>query len=556
MNIDELKGKIIYQIYPRSFNDSNDDGIGDIQGIISKLDYLTTLNIDYIWLSPIYQSPNYDNGYDISDYLSINPEYGTMEDFNELVQECNNRGIGIVMDLVINHTSNQHPWFIQSKDITSKYHNYYVWKEPGLPNKNYLMGTPPNNWGSFFGGTAWTYDSDLKKYYLHLFAKEQPDLNWDNEEVYQEIKKILQFWCEKGIAGFRCDVINLLGKTDYQNSKVKFPLKGIDKFVSTPKTHAILQRLRKDVFNKYNVFTVGESAFVNIPKAHDLIDKKRKELDMLFYFEHMEVDSYVIKWFHKGGNFPYKKFFKKMFHWSNEFPNNAIYLENHDQIRIVSKLFKKYNPDQSKALSTLLLTLKGIPFVYQGQEIGMTNTSFKNIDEIKDVESKTVYSILTNFWLFKIPLFKGIPFKMVKRATRDHARTPMQWDDSKNAGFSEADTTWLNVNPNYEKINVESEQNDPNSPLTFFQRLSDYRLHSNALINGEQVLHINNGKLLVFERKASDQTIYVAINLTNKKQRFVISGKLELTSLNEKRTQVGKKLDMFVLDPYESILVN
>ncbi|MDR2822033.1 MAG: alpha-glucosidase [Acholeplasmatales bacterium] len=536
-----LLNKVIYQIYPRSFMDSNNDGIGDIQGIISKLDYIKTLEVDYIWLSPIYKSPNFDNGYDISSYFEINEEFGTMEDFHQLIEESKKRDIKIIMDLVINHTSWEHEWFKLSKDINSKYHNYYIYKDGINKSKKNIKGDVPNNWTSFFGGSAWEYDDITSKYYLHLFAKEQPDLNYDNEEVYNETVKVIKFWIDKGVSGFRCDVINLLGKTDYSNGKFKGGLTGYDKYVSTHKSHKILRRLQEEVFGPKKILTIGETVFSTVKDANIFTNKKALELDMIFSFEHMEIDAIFLKWFHRKVRF--KRLINVLAKWQTEVKQNAIYFENHDQPRSISRWFKKYDERQAKLLGLLLFSLKGTTFIYQGEEIGMTNYPFSTFDEIRDIESKNVYEILTKN--FKVP--KKSAFKIIKKVSRDNARTPMQWENELNASFSGAEP-WINVNKNLSYINVLNEINDSNSTLNFYKKLIKFKHENNILKYGDFRLNKVNNKYAIIERIYQNKVLGFIFNFTGKKTKLVLDFDILFT------TNSSLKENKNFLLPYEGLV--
>jgi len=497
---------IVYQVYPRSFKDSNHDGIGDIPGIIEKLDYIKDLGVDIIWLSPVYASPNDDNGYDISDYYQINPEYGTMQDMDLLIVETMKRGMRIIMDLVINHTSDEHPWFIESKKKDSPYRDYYIWKDQ------------PNNWTSFFGGSAWSKAGD--SYYLHLFSPKQPDLNWHNPKVYDEIKDIMIFWLNKGIYGFRCDVINIIYKTSLEDGKKRFVLTGREHYHSQEGCHHILKRLRTEVLDLYDQFTVGETVMVNTTEANDLILPERHELDMVFSFEHMEVDQINNKWFKT--KFKPKKLYKVISKWQNEAYWNANYLENHDQPRSVSRFGnEKYDRILSaKALAVLNLSLKGTPYIYQGQEIGMTNGDFQSMDEYMDVETHRIYELAKKLkfpnWYIK---------KMIQRTSRDNARTPMQW--SKDGGFSNQ-KPWLKINENKKTINVEDDLKNKDSILSFYRRFIQFRKTNDIMLNGDFKPLYMNHSIFIFERayQGKSLTILVNLNLKTSKIPLKIDGKI------------------------------
>ena len=516
---------VVYQIYPRSFKDSNGDGIGDIKGIISKLDYIKSLGVDVIWLSPVYQSPNDDNGYDISDYKNINPEYGTMSDMNKLILEAGLRGIKIIMDLVINHTSDEHEWFIKSKAKDPKYRDYYIWRKK------------PNNWTSFFGGKAWTKVD--KSYYLHLFSKKQPDLNWKNPEVMNEIKDIMKFWLDKGIYGFRCDVINIIFKSSLENGKRRLVLVGKEHYHQQEGMHEILKTLRKEVLDQYETFTVGETVMVTPKQANDLIMPIRKELDMVFSFSHMEVDQINNKWFKT--KFKPKKLMKTLTRWQNEVYWNANYLENHDQPRSVSRFGDDqiYHDESAKMLATLLFGLKGTPYIYQGQEIGMTNCQFNDMSEFKDLETHRIYTIAK-----KIGIPKKMRFKMMLKTSRDNARTPMQW--SSKCGFTTG-TPWLKTNPNCERINVLDQETTAHSILNYYRKLIQLRKKHHVLRYGTFQSIYEGKSVYIFKRFDDEHEIIVLCNFSAKTKRIRLDIKGELLISN-----IDKKDNKRVLAPYEA----
>lgn len=527
MDKDWWKKAIVYQIYPRSFADSNGDGIGDIPGIISKLDYISSLGVDVIWLSPIYASPNEDNGYDISDYLSIHPDFGTMDDFDTLIKESDKRGIKIVMDLVINHTSSEHQWFQKSRKGIEPYKDFYYWSDswPGTPN----------NWTGFFGGGTWEYDEERKASYLHLFAPHQPDLNYHNPLVWEEINSILKFWLDKGVKGFRCDVINIIYKDSLENGKKKFILTGSEHYLSLDGTHEILKKIN-ETLSPYNAFTVGETVFVDTKDARLLTSPERKELNMVFSFQHMEVDQIVVKWFKK--KFSWKKFIAVLDKWQRELEWNTIYLENHDQPRSVSRFgSNKYPTSSAKLLSTLLLTLKGTPFIFEGEEIGMTNFDFTSMEEIEDVESKNIYKILSSL---KLP--KRIKWKMIKNTSRDNARTPMQWNEEDGAGFTSG-KPWLGINKNKDRINVREEEMDKESVLSYYRRLISFRKKSEDLLSGDYKL-IENSKYVTEYKRGG---LYIILNHSNREVRREIKGEILLSSEKERKSGI--------LKPWEAIIM-
>lgn len=520
---------IVYQVYPRSFMDSNGDGIGDLQGIISKLDYLKALGVDIIWLSPVYRSPNDDYGYDISDYMDINPEYGNMSDMEMLIDEARRKGLRIIMDLVINHTSDEHPWFIESQNPESKYRDYYIWSEK------------PNNWTSFFGGKAWDKIED--SYYLHLFSKKQPDLNWKNPEVMKEIQDIMHFWLKKGIYGFRCDVINIIYKTSLENGKKRLVLTGREHYLSQEGCHRILNTLRTEVIDQYDAFTVGETVMVNTEQANDLILPERKELNMVFSFEHMETDQINNKWFKT--KFNPNKWMKVISKWQQEVYWNANYLENHDQPRSVSRFANDstYHLESAKMLATLNLTLKGTPFIYQGQEIGMTNGDFKDMSEYQDIETHRIEALAKKLWFPK-----KVRFKMIQKTSRDNARTPMQW--TKEGGFSTG-KPWLKMNQNMKTINVEDNIKNPDSIYHHYRKLIELRKDDNVLINGSFNPLYMKKNIFIFSRNLDDMVYITVSNMGEKSRKIPISltGKIVLSNAGR------ADLNDMILKAYESILI-
>lgn len=462
----------IYQIYPRSFCDSNGDGIGDIPGIISKLDYLQRLGIHIVWLSPLYRSPNDDFGYDISDYEAINPEYGTMEDMERLIAEAKKRDIFLVMDLVVNHTSDEHPWFLASKDKNSPYHDYYYWRE----GKN---GKAPNNWTSVFPGSAWEYVPEVGQYYLHIYGKKQPDLNWHNPKVLEEVEKILRFWLDKGIYGFRCDVINQIWKDSLENGKGHSPSgRGMEHYLSRPGDHDILKKLRSDVFEHYDCIVIGETVNVDYPNGREFLDQ---ELDMFFQFDTTGVGKPATPLYFP--HFSSQKFMEKIYGWQKEVAWNANYLENHDQPRSINRFGDPAHhwKESGKMLALLNFTLRGTPFVYEGEELGMLN--YPRMEEPKDyqdVSAKNTYQILKKYRIFSEKRIR----RFVDVYNRDHERCPFPWDSSKNAGFSSSDKPWLPIEANVSFLNAESEEKDPDSIFAFYQKLIALRLEDQTLALG------------------------------------------------------------------------
>ena len=529
------KERIVYQIYPMSFCDSNADGIGDINGIIFKLDYLKALGVGVLWLSPLYPSPNKDNGYDISDYCGIHSNYGTLEDMDALIAEAKRRDIKLLMDLVINHTSDQHEWFQRSRRRIEPYTDFYIWEKGE-------KGKKPSNWGSFFGEDCWEYDDLRGEYYLHLFAKEQPDLNYCNEAVIRAVEDVMRFWLDKGVDGFRCDVINILYKDSLENGRWRPALTGSEHYISTEGTHRLLNRFNKEVFTKYDCFTVGETVFVTPKMADDLVNPKRAELNAVFSFEHMETDCYAIKWFIR--RFSPDRFFKTLTKWQNALDWNTVYFENHDQPRSVSRFGDDglYHVESAKALAVLLLTLRGTAFIFEGQEIGMTNFDYPDMEKIRDVESINIWNLTG-----RLHLPKKLRWKMIKLKSRDNARTPMQWSNEKNGGFSTG-IPWLSVNENYQKINVEQQKNDGSSVLSFYKRMMAFRNGSSILKHGNFRELYRRGGVYAYARELNGEMLRVVINLTPKKKKSPISGKALIS--NYGREEIND-----ALAPFEAAII-
>ena len=529
------KRKIIYQIYPMSFCDSNGDGIGDLPGIISKLDYLQRLGVGALWLSPVYPSPNKDNGYDISDYCEIHPNYGTLADMDRLIAEAKKRDIRIIMDLVINHTSDRHEWFQKSRRREEPYTDFYIWRKGE-------KGKKPTNWGSFFGEDCWEYDEVRGEYYLHLFAKEQPDLNYHNEKVIAAIEDVMRFWLDRGVAGFRCDVINIIYKEAIKNGRWRPALTGCEYYLSTPGCHRVLHRLNRDVLSRYDAFTVGETVFVTPKMADDLVNPQREELCTVFSFEHMETDCFKIKWFLR--KFKPDRFFACLTKWQNALPWNTVYFENHDQPRSVSRYGNdaEYHDQSAKALATLLLTLRGTPFLYEGEEIGMTNFDFPDMEKVRDVESINIWNMGK-----RLHLPYGLRWRMIKTKSRDNARTPMQWDDSINGGFS-AGTPWLSVNGNYPRINVKRQEDDPGSVLSYYRKLIAFRNGSRVLQEGDFTeLYRKNG-VYAYRRACDGEALTVVISLAEGERKNPASGEVVCSNY-------GRETAPARLAPYEALVL-
>lgn len=532
------KENAVYQIYPRSFCDSNGDGIGDIVGIISKLDYLKNLGIGIIWLSPIYVSPNDDMGYDVADYQDINPEYGNLQDMDNLIAEAKKRGIRIIMDLVINHTSSEHQWFKSSKDVNSKYHNYYIWKKGKCNNKK-----PPNNWQSMFSGPAWKFDSEVNEWYLHLYGEKQPDLNWHNSEVKEEVKKILRFWLDRGIYGFRCDVINQIYKTTLKDGKPRVMQTGKEHYLNQPGNHEILKELNSEVFSKYDCMTVGETYAVTYEAAKKFTDN---ELTMVFQFDHVNVDKGFVPLINK--KYRPSKLKKIFIGWQKNIEWNANYLENHDQLRSIERFGDagEYYLESAKMLALLIGTLKGTTYIYEGQEIGMLNHKVTSVDQIKDVSVLMVNNILT-----KLHIPPKTKMRMLNNFNRDNARTPMQWNDSENAGFSSG-VPWLSVNPNYVKINAKAEVGVENSIFSFYKLLLATKKENLTLCYGNIDFYKTHGDLFMFNRLDENNEFLVCLNLGKKNQRlpFQLHGKLILSNYE---TKDYKNRDY--LSPFEAVIL-
>lgn len=512
MNLEKSwwKESVVYQIYPRSFKDSNGDGIGDLKGITEKLDYLKELGIDVIWLSPIYQSPNDDNGYDISNYCEIMKDFGSMKDFDEMLAQAHQRDIKILMDLVVNHTSDEHPWFVESrKSKDNPYRDYYIWKE----GKN---GKEPNNWGSCFAGSAWKYDKQTQMYFLHLFSKKQPDLNWDNPMVRKEVFDMMNWWLDKGIDGFRMDVISLISKDP------EFPdgVPGINGYASFnapangPHVHEYIQEMRKKVLNRTDNMTVGECSGVTLEEAKKYASSDGKELNMVFQFEHMDVDADENgnKWTDRKMDLRDLK--EVLTRWEKGLEGiawNSLFWNNHDQPRVVSRFgsdVKEYRELSAKMLATCLHMMQGTPYIYQGEELGMTNIAFDTIDDYRDLDSINAYHELIKQGVYT----KEQMLLYLSMKSRDNARTPFQWDDSKNAGFSNG-TPWIKVNPNYVEINAKEQMGRSDSVFAYYQKLIQLRKEHEIIIYGTYDLLLPNSKeIYAYTRSLENEKLLVVCN--------------------------------------------
>lgn len=519
MNRTWWKEAVIYQIYPRSFMDSNGDGIGDLQGIISRLDYLKYLGIDVIWMSPVYKSPNDDNGYDISDYKDIMDEFGTMEDFDELLKKAHERGIKIVMDLVVNHTSDEHPWFVESRKSTDNpYRDYYIWRE----GKD--AQTPPNNWGSCFSGSAWQYDEETSMYYLHLFSKKQPDLNWDNPNVRREVFDMMTWWCDKGIDGFRMDVISMISKVKELPDGEMDGLYGNYRpyAVNGPNVHKYLQEMNEKVLSKYDIMTVGETPEVTTELAKQYAGEDTHELNMVFQFEHVDSKGKYAKW--TDEKMPLTTLKEILSRWQTELYGkawNSLFLDNHDQPRAVSRFGNdspEYRAVSAKMLATCLHMLQGSPYVYQGEELGMTNYPFQSPEDFRDIESVNAYREWCESGLVSHEEF----WPCLLWLSRDNARTPMQWDDTEQAGFTTG-TPWIAVNPNYKEINAMAETKDPDSVFHYYKKLIALRKQTPIMVYGKyEPLFEDSEEWFVYTRTLENEKLLVVCSFTDQETTFTI----------------------------------
>lgn len=548
------KESVVYQIYPRSFCDSNGDGIGDLNGITGKLDYLKELGIDVIWLSPVYKSPNDDNGYDISDYQAIMDEFGTMEDFDRMLATAHEKGIKIMMDLVVNHTSDEHKWFIESRKSTDNpYRDYYIWR----PAKE--DGSLPNNWGSCFSGPAWEYDKTTDMYFLHLFSKKQPDLNWDNPAVRQDVFDMMNWWLKKGVDGFRMDVISLISKEPGLPDKEP-GINGYATFnvsANGPHVHEYLQEMRQKALNNADTITVGECSGVTLEEAKKYARSDEKELNMVFQFEHMDVDSDE-----KAGKWTTRKMdlrdLKKILtRWQKGLQDiawNSLYWENHDQPRSVSRFGNdsdEYREISAKMLATCIHMMQGTPYVYQGEELGMTNCPFNTLDNFRDLESINAFHELTEQGkMTEEDMMAAIGYK-----GRDNARTPMQWDDSAYAGFSTANP-WIMVNPNYTKINARDQINREDSVFKYYQKLIKLRHESELIVYGTYDLILDDDKdIYAYIRTLGDEKLIVYCNFSENTREVELpeeftNGKVLISNYID--AKVNHKI---TLRPYEAIVI-
>ena len=548
------KESVVYQIYPRSFCDSNGDGIGDLNGITGKLDYLKELGIDVIWLSPVYKSPNDDNGYDISDYQAIMDEFGTMEDFDRMLATAHEKGIKIMMDLVVNHTSDEHKWFIESRKSTDNpYRDYYIWR----PAKE--DGSLPNNWGSCFSGPAWEYDKTTDMYFLHLFSKKQPDLNWDNPAVRQDVFDMMNWWLKKGVDGFRMDVISLISKEPGLPDK-ETGINGYATFnvsANGPHVHEYLQEMRQKALNNADTITVGECSGVTLEEAKKYARSDEKELNMVFQFEHMDVDSDE-----KAGKWTTRKMdlrnLKKILtRWQKGLQDiawNSLYWENHDQPRSVSRFGNdsdEYREISAKMLATCIHMMQGTPYVYQGEELGMTNCPFNTLDNFRDLESINAFHELTEQGkMTEEDMMAAIGYK-----GRDNARTPMQWDDSAYAGFSTTNP-WIMVNPNYTKINAKDQVNREDSVFKYYQKLIKLRHESELIVYGTYDLILDDDKdIYAYIRTLGDEKLIVYCNFSENTREVELPEEFVNKKVLISNYSDAKANQKITLRPYEAIVI-
>ena len=554
MNEKWWKNAVVYQIYPRSFKDSNGDGIGDLEGIYEKLDYLAELGIDVIWMSPVYKSPNDDNGYDISDYQDIMDDFGTMDDFDRVLKKAHSLNIKIMMDLVVNHTSDEHKWFIESKKSKDNpYHDYYMWADP---DKN---GNPPNRWESCFSGSAWEYVESVGQFYLHSFSRKQPDLNWDNPKVREEVFKMMTWWCDKGIDGVRMDVISMISKYP---GLPDGPENGNGYTGNTscdgPNIHKYLREMNEKVLSKYRLITVGECPGVNAEQAKKYANIDGSELDMIFQFEHVSGSAlkpcHHGKWDGEAMTMPeLRANFTK---WQKDLEGcawNSLFLSNHDQPRCVSRFgndSEQYRELSAKMLATMTHFQKGTPYVYQGEELGMTNAYMENIADYRDIESLNAYKELTTK--------ENIPAKTVmgyiKAVGRDNARTPMQWDASDNGGFTSG-TPWLQVNKNYKTINAAAQVNDPDSVFAYYKKLIALRHTNEVMVNGVyDVLIPDHPQIYAYTRTLGDKQLLVLCNDSDTNVAIPAELQEKIHAANNILIQNYKDTDESTLRPYEAVV--
>ena len=523
------KDMAVYHIWTRSFCDGNGDGIGDLWGVLKKLDYIKSLGVDAIWFSPLYPSPNADWGYDISDYKDIHPDFGTLDVFKQVLDEAHRRNLRVFMDLVVNHSSDEHPWFIESrKSRTNPYHDYYFWRPGRVKGKKRL---PPNNWTSVFEGGAWEYDSHLDEYYLHLFAKKQPDLNMDNPKVREEVKSILRFWLDMGVDGFREDVITFISKTPgLPSSYPVLPVaNGMKHFSNRPQVHDYLREFKQDVLSRYDCFVVGESPLTDASTALRYVTEGPDQvLDEMIAFSHMEADCFMTDMIRRPFNLVKMK--KAFSDWQYRLAGrgwNALYIENHDHARIISRYgSERYRTESGKMLAAMYMLQRGTPFIFQGQEIGMTNMPLPDLNMYKDVMTFNSARILSKF------LPKKKVMELIQSGTRENSRSPMQWDDSPNAGFTEG-RPWFFVNRNYHTINVARQEDDPDSLLNFYRRLLSFRKNSQVVLRGDYKEYLPRDKnFYVYERHYFEKRLLVICSFSAEQLRFNAPEGIDLARWN------------------------
>ena len=544
------KDAVVYQIWPRSFCDGNGDGIGDLWGVLSKLDYIKSLGVDVIWFSPLYPSPNEDYGYDIADYRNISPDYGDLDLFKKVLDECHKRGMKVIMDLVVNHTSRQHEWFLESqKGHDNPYHDYYFWRK-GKSDKK-----PPNNWLSTFDGDAWEYNENLDEYYLHIFAKGQPDLNHDNPKVREEVKDIMRFWLDMGVDGFREDVITWISKAEGLPNGLPIPVAcGLEHYTHGPHIHEYLLEYRRDVLDNYDCFVVGEAPMMTPKAALPFIEEgPDQQLDMMFHFQHMEADCFMTDPIPTPFNL--KRMKKAFSRWQYALEGkgwNALYLENHDHPRIISRYGSEaYHAESGKMLAAMYMLQKGTPFVYQGQEIGMTDIRLPKLEMYEDVSTYNAHRLYKSVLHFPEEKIMNI----LKKRSRDNGRTPVQWSNSKNGGFTTADKPWFYINENYWKINVEDQEKDKDSILNFYRKLIKFRKEYNVVRDGiYKEYYAESSKIYCYERVLGNEKLLVICSFTDKPVEFTApqgynleEGKLMLANYDKNM----RKHNTFKTRPYE-----
>lgn len=549
MNEAWWKEATVYQIYPRSFNDSNEDGIGDIPGIIKKLDYLDRLGVDIVWLNPVYDSPNVDNGYDIRNYRTIMDELGTMEDWEELVARLHERDIRLIMDLAVNHTSDEHEYFCESRS-NDRHHDRYIWRSPDDDG-------PPNNWESFFGGSAWEYDERKEAYYLHLFDIKQPDLNWQNPDVRDDVYEMIEWWLDKGVDGFRLDVINLLSKPDdLPDGDPDSLLPGSEHYVNGPRIHEYLQEMNEEVLEGKDIVTVGEIFGVNINEARKFTSQDSDGLDMVFQYEHMLFDSGYERWEKREWELAdLKRVFSK---WQTKLRDdewNSLYLGNHDQPRIVSRFGDDgvYRVESAKMLATFLLTLSGTPFIYQGDEIGMTNAPFDTLADFRDVA--TIKPIQDAIRAGRISGYEEVKEGASFRS-RDNARTPMQWANEEQAGFTEGEP-WIDVNPNHTEVNVERAIRQRDSVFYHYRELIELRNDHPTFVYGDyELLLDDHEEIYAFLRTLEEERFLVVLNFFEREPAFDLPTRIEYEGrellISNYPADVCQSVEQRDLHPYEA----